>query len=30
MASEDFLVFLSVVFKKSGLFANEFLPVVCQ
>lgn len=25
MASEDFFVFLSVVFKKFGLIANEFL-----
>ena len=28
MASEDFFVFLSVVFKKFGLVFNEFLPVV--
>ena len=28
MASEDFFVFLSVVFKKFGLILNEFLPVV--
>ena len=30
MASEDFFVFLSVVFKKFGLVFNEFLPVICQ
>ena len=30
MASEDFFVFLSVVFKKFGLIANEFLSVICQ
>ena len=29
MASEDFFVFLSVVFKKFGLIANEFLSVIC-
>ena len=28
MASEDFFVFLPVVFKKFGLVFNEFLPVV--
>ena len=28
MASEDFLIRLSVVFKKFGLVFNEFLPVV--
>ena len=28
MASEDVLIFLSVVFKKFGLILNEFLPVV--
>lgn len=28
MASEDFLIRLSVVFKKFGLILNEFLPVV--
>ena len=30
MASEDFFVFLSVVFKKFGLVANAFLSVICQ
>ena len=30
MASEDFLILLSVVFKKFGLIANEFLSVICQ
>ena len=30
MATENFLVLLSVVFKKLGLIANEFLPVICQ
>ena len=30
MASEDFLISLSVVFKKFGLIANEFLSVICQ
>ena len=30
MASEDFFVFLSVVFKKFGLILNEFLSVICQ
>ena len=30
MASEDFLIRLSVVFKKFGLIANEFLSVICQ
>jgi hypothetical protein len=30
MASEDFFVFLSVVFKKFGLIANEFLSGICQ
>lgn len=29
MASEDFLILLSVVFKKFGLIANEFLSVIC-
>ena len=28
MASEDFLIRLSVVFKKFGLILNESLPVV--
>ena len=28
MASEDVLILLSVVFKKFGLIANEFLSVV--
>ncbi len=28
MASEDFLIRPSVVFKKFGLIANEFLSVV--
>ena len=28
MASEDFFVFLSVVFKKFGFILNEFLPIV--
>ena len=28
MASEDFFVILSVVFKKFGLILNEFLPIV--
>ena len=28
MASEDFLIRLSVVFKKFGLILNEFLPIV--
>ena len=30
MASEDFLIRLSVVVKKFGLIANEFLSVICQ
>ena len=30
MASEDFLIRLSVVFKKFGLIANEFLSAICQ
>ena len=30
MASKDFLIRLSVVFKKLGLIANEFLSVICQ
>ena len=30
MASENVLVLLSVVFKKFGLIANEFLSVICQ
>ncbi|WP_176452138.1 hypothetical protein [Prevotella sp. 885] len=30
MASKDFLIRLSVVFKKFGLIANEFLSVICQ
>ena len=30
MSSEDFLIRLSVVFKKFGLIANEFLSVICQ
>ena len=30
MASEDFLIRLSVVFKKFGLILNEFLSVICQ
>ena len=30
MASEDFLIRLSVVFKKFELIANEFLSVICQ
>ena len=30
MANEDFFVFLSVVFKKFGLIANEFLSAICQ
>ena len=30
MATENFLVLLSVVFKKLGLIANEFLPVIFQ
>ena len=28
MASKDFLIRFSVVFKKFGLIANEFVPVV--
>ena len=28
MVSEDFLIRLSVVFKKFGLILNEFLPIV--
>ena len=30
MASKDFLIRLSVVFKKVGLVFNEFLSVICQ
>ena len=30
MASKDFLIHLSVVFKKFGLIANEFLSAICQ
>ena len=30
MSNEDFLIRLSVVFKKFGLIANEFLSVICQ
>ena len=30
MASKDFLIRLSMVFKKFGLIANEFLSVICQ
>ena len=30
MASEDVFIRLSVVFKKSGLVANEFLSGICQ
>ena len=30
MSSEDFLILLSVVFKKFGLIGNEFLSVICQ
>ena len=30
MASEDFFVFLSLVFKKFGVVANAFLSVICQ
>ena len=30
MSNEDFLIRLSVVFKKFGLVANEFLSVICQ
>ena len=30
MASKDFLIRLSAVFKKFGLIANEFLSVFCQ
>jgi len=30
MASKDFLIRLSVVFKKFGLIVNEFLSVICQ
>ena len=30
MASEDFLIHLSVVFKKFGLIGNEFLSVIWQ
>ena len=29
MTSEDFLILLSVVFKKFGLIVNEFLSVIC-
>ena len=30
MSNEDFLIRLSVVFKKFGLIVNEFLSVICQ
>ena len=30
MTSEDFIILLSVVFKKFRLIANEFLSVICQ
>lgn len=30
MASEDFLIRLSVVFKKFGLVSNEFFSAICQ
>ena len=30
MASENILVLLSMVFKKLGLIANEFLSGICQ
>ena len=30
MASENILVLLSVVIKKFGLIAKEFLSVICQ
>ena len=30
MTSKDFLIRLSVVFKKLGLITNEFLSVICQ
>lgn len=30
MTNENVLVFLSMVFKKLGLIANEFLSVICQ
>ena len=30
MASKDSLIRFSVVFKKFGLIANEFLSVICQ
>ena len=30
MTSEDFLIRLSVVFKKFGLVFNEFFSVICQ
>ena len=30
MASKEFLIRLSMVFKKFGLIANEFLSVICQ
>ncbi len=30
MASEDFLIRLSVVFKKFELIVNEFLSGICQ
>ena len=30
MASKDLLILLSVLPKKSGLIANEFLSVICQ
>ena len=29
MASENIFILLSVVFKKFGLIANEFLSVIC-
>ena len=30
MASENFFILLSVVFKKFRFIANEFLSVICQ
>ena len=30
MASEDFLIRLSVVFTKFGLVSNEFFSAICQ
>lgn len=29
MTSEDFLILLSVAFKKFGLIVNEFFSVIC-